>query len=102
MIMASSTSSGQGTLNQLSVQEALEIVRNSEERHMDQAALTVIERALAQVWARIQAQPNSYVMTKDEFAVFNYNRNRFLSSDVAQRAVARFWDQFRESNGPSA
>jgi hypothetical protein len=80
---------------QLTVASALEIVKNSEDGQVHPSVSAILERAIGEVWQRIQAQPTSYVMGRDEFAVFNYYRGRFRDSRVAQQAVARFWDHFR-------
>ncbi|MCJ1361676.1 hypothetical protein MMC16_000776 [Acarospora aff. strigata] len=85
---------GNGLSNQLTVKRALEIARNGEDRALDPAVSVVLERAISEIWQRIQAHPDTYVLSKDEFAVFNYFRGRFQHSDVARRAVGRFWDNF--------
>ncbi|MCJ1375235.1 hypothetical protein MMC20_006469 [Loxospora ochrophaea] len=79
---------------QLTVSKALDIVRNGEPGDAHPAVTNILERAISDIWRRINAQPTSYVMTKDEFAVFNYFRGRYAGSPVAQRAVGRFWDHF--------
>ena len=81
--------------DQLTVANALEIVKNSEDGQVHPSISAVLERAIGEVWQRIQAQPTTYVMGRDEFAVFNYYRSRFRDSRIAQQAVARFWDHFR-------
>jgi hypothetical protein len=77
----------------LTIQRALDIARNSE-GGVDPVISNYLEKALREVWARLQAQPNTYILSKDEFALFNYFRARFQSSDIAQRAVRRFWDHY--------
>lgn len=85
---------GGGSSNQLTVKRALEIARNGEDRALDPAVSAVLERAIAEIWQRIQAQPDTYVLSKEEFSVFNYFRSRFQHLEVARRAVGRFWDHF--------
>ena len=80
---------------QLSVASALEIVKNSEDGQVHPSVSAILERAIGEVWRRIQAQPTTYVMGREEFAVFNYYRSRFQNNPVAQQAVARFWNHFR-------
>lgn len=82
-------------IGQLTVAKALDIVRNNEEGQVHPSVTTVLEKAVGDVWRRIQAQPTTFVMNRDEFAVFNYYRNRFKDSHLAQQAVARFWNHFR-------
>ena len=81
--------------SQLTVARALEIVRNNEEGQVHPSVTAVLEKAIGDIWRRVQAQPTTYIMSRDEFAVFNYYRNRFKDSQIAQQAVARFWNHFR-------
>ncbi len=86
-----------GNTGQLTMARALEIIRNNEEGQVHPSVTVVLERAIGDIWRKIQAQPTSYVMSKDEFAVFNYYRNRFKDYQVAQQAVARFWNHYKGS-----
>ena len=73
----------------------LEIVRNSEPGQAPPNAVLVVERAMAELWQRIMANPQSYVMTTTEFGVFNFFRLQYEQGSgriVAQRATARYWD----------
>ena len=92
--MGQATTEG-GSSGQLTVARALEIVRNNEEGQVHPSVNVVLERAIGEIWRKIQAQPTSYVMSRDEFAVFNFYRTRFKDSQVAQQAVARFWNHFK-------
>jgi hypothetical protein len=76
------------------IQRALEIARNSE-GVVDPIVSSCLERCLRDVWARLEAYPENYILTKDEFALFNYFRHRFTNSNTAQRAVQRFWDHYQ-------
>lgn len=78
----------------LTIQKALEIARNSEST-VDPAVREFLERTLQDLWTKIQDQPDSYLMNKDEFALFNYYRDRFTTSTVAQSAIQRFWANYR-------
>ena len=84
-----------GNTNQLTAAKALEIARNSEDGSIPPSVTEVLERAISDIWQKIQAQPTEFVMTKEEFVVFNYYRSRFANSPTAQQAVARFWNNFR-------
>lgn len=77
---------------QLTTRQALELVRNSEDAPA--SAFSALERAISELWARIQASPTTYVMSANEFAVFNYYRSRY-TTPVARDAVARFWNNFK-------
>jgi hypothetical protein len=76
------------------IQRALDIARNSE-GVVDPTISSYLERALRDVWTRLEAAPESYILTKDEFALFNFFRHRFTTSNVAQGAVQRFWDNYQ-------
>lgn len=80
---------------QLTPAKALEIAKNCEDGSVPPSVTAVLERAISELWQRIQAQPNTYVMNKEEFIVFNYYRSRFANVATAQQAVARFWNNFR-------
>ncbi|CCU78407.1 peptide-N4-(N-acetyl-beta-glucosaminyl)asparagineamidase A, partial [Blumeria hordei DH14] len=75
-----------------SVSEALERARNCAECAQDNAVVDFLESALHTIWAKIQSQPNSYVMSRDEFAIFNYFQSRFQGQQIAIDARKRFWD----------
>ena len=53
-----------------------------------------LENAANLLWERIRANQDSYIMSHDEFALFNHFGNRFMEGpreDIANRAVDRFW-----------
>ena len=85
----------------VTVVQALEYARDSEDGARDPTVRTVLQIAVQDIWDRIQAQPLSYVLTRDEFAVFNYFQDQYQN----QQAVAarkRYWDhasQLRQING---
>lgn len=72
------------------IREALDAVRESDSP--DPRHVRIVEEELHKLWKRIQASPNSYVMSDLEFAIFNRyrNRNEYRNS-TAQRAVERHW-----------
>lgn len=74
------------------VAQALEIARESPDGAKDPTVSSILETALAQIWGKVQAQPDSYVMSRDEFAVFNYFQHRFEGNKVAIAARKRYWD----------
>lgn len=76
--------------------EAVRIAQNSESG-VDQRLAHYLERKLAEVWAKLQAQPNSYILPPDEFALLNYYRSRFGNNDIVTKAIKRFWDNHRGS-----
>ena len=86
----------------LTLQRALDVARNSEGT-LDPAIAAYLERELANTWARILHQPDTYLMTKDELSLFNYYRARFernpRDSAIARAAIDRFWRHYHAANG---
>lgn len=80
--------------NQTAIRQALERARNCEDGSVDAQTTATLEAAITELWARIQRDPESYILSRDEFALFNYFLERYRGSTVAQRAVARFWNNF--------
>ncbi|RYP42073.1 hypothetical protein DL768_010398 [Monosporascus sp. mg162] len=74
------------------VAHALEVARDSPEGSQDPKICNILETALAQIWAKLQAEPDTYVMTRDEFAVFNFFQHRFVGNELAVAARKRYWD----------
>ncbi|KAG9536418.1 hypothetical protein KCV01_g27329, partial [Aureobasidium melanogenum] len=63
----------------LDIQRALDIARNTE-GDLDCSVAKYLEEQLAEVWGRLESRPNSYVLSKDEFAIFNYFVGRYRDS----------------------
>ena len=85
-----------GNSADITISRALELVRTTEMANVPPAAVVALDEAITALWSRIQANPNTYVMSKEEFGVFNYFRTRFIDSDVAKSAVARYWNSFQD------
>lgn len=84
------------------VVEALEQARSSPEAALDPAVSGILESILATIWGKVQADPTTYVMHQDEFAIFNYFQHRFTGNQTASEARKRYWDQDRTPpNGTS-
>jgi hypothetical protein len=86
------TNSSNSSSSSNEVAQALEIARESPDGAKDPVISNILETALAQIWARVQAQPDAYVMSRDEFAVFNYFQHRFQGDKIAVAARRRYWD----------
>lgn len=82
---------------QAAIRQALERARNCEDGTVDAQTAALLETAIAELWSRIQAEPDSYILNSDEFALFNYFLGRYRGSNIAQRAVARFWNNYQGS-----
>lgn len=74
------------------VAQMLEIARESEEGARNATVGAVLESALSRTWAKVLAEPDVYVMTRDEFSLFNYFQHRFAGNEVAMAARKRYWD----------
>ncbi|KAG4429616.1 hypothetical protein IFR05_014906 [Cadophora sp. M221] len=81
------------------VSQALEAARDTPEGGQDPTVVYILETALSDIWRKIEAQPASYVMTRDEFAVFNYFQARFSGHQLAAAARRRYWDHLELTNG---
>ncbi|PNH37036.1 hypothetical protein VD0002_g10021 [Verticillium dahliae] len=110
MAMGNSTASGLGasssaklsktaTTSSATVAQALEVARESPDGASDSTISGILEEALEQTWSKITAQPSSYIMSRDEFAVFNYFQHRFVDNRTATEARSRYWDNM---TGPPA
>jgi hypothetical protein len=98
--MGANTNTAMDGIGVLNYQRAIDIARNTE-GELDPTVSAYLESAVTDIWARINLDSSSYVMTKDEFAVFNFYRTRFQDDDVAEKAVARFWANTHEDAGAS-
>lgn len=81
--------------NSETVRRALESARNCDDGQLDPRMSLILETAISELWRKIQLHPDTYVLSGDEFALFNYFRERFGDSPVARQAVERFWNNFR-------
>ena len=81
--------------NQMTVANALVIAKENQNGQIPTAVTQVLEKNIGDIWKRIQAQPSTYLMKKEEYAVFAYYRTRYDNNPMAQQAVARFWNHFK-------
>ncbi|KAK3366648.1 hypothetical protein B0T24DRAFT_512522, partial [Lasiosphaeria ovina] len=56
---------------------ALEMARESPEADCDAKIRALLDDALAEVMGRVRGAPDTYVMRRDEFSVFNFFQSRF-------------------------
>ena len=66
-----------------SVSLELEMTRESLDAAVDPKIRNILEQAVTQIWVTIQLYPNSYVMTRDDFSVFNYFQHHFTLEEIA-------------------
>ncbi|KAI0386791.1 hypothetical protein F5Y04DRAFT_242356 [Hypomontagnella monticulosa] len=80
------------------VQEALEFARESPDGLEDPYVINVLEATLHKVWMRILEQPDDYVMSRTEFAVFNFMQREEPDkrrAALAAKARANYWNNIR-------
>ena len=82
----------------LTYQRAIDIARSTE-GELDQNVKAYLEVALQDIWNRINSEPDTYVMSKDEFAVFNFYADRFNGDEIARRAIDRHWRHTQQPGG---
>ncbi|KAI2620285.1 hypothetical protein GGS26DRAFT_594903 [Hypomontagnella submonticulosa] len=85
-----------------SVQEALELARESQDGIEDPFVVTVLEATLHRVWSKILEEPDGYVMTRTEFAVFNFMQREDPDkrrATLAAKARANYWNNTKGLGG---
>lgn len=80
----------------LSLSQAVHVAQNSD-GGVDQRLAQYLEKQLAVVWAKLNAQPHTYILPSDEFALMNYYRTRFGDNEIVRNATKRFWDNHKGS-----
>lgn len=83
--------------------KALEIARESTDGYVEPKINDILEAAISDVRRRLEAQPDTYVLSRDEFALFNYyRRSKFndspLAQKIAQTATERFWNNYKQNS----
>ncbi|KAF5624728.1 uncharacterized protein FTJAE_10177 [Fusarium tjaetaba] len=73
------------------IAQSLEIARETPDGASYPLIRDILESALEEIWTRVQDQPDSYIMTKDEFAVFSFFMDRFVGDKMAIAARKRYW-----------
>jgi len=77
------------------VAQVLELVRNGESGQAPANATGTLETAIGELWSRIQADPDGFIMCKYEMQLFTFFQNRFVEDETAKKAVDRFWQNYR-------
>jgi len=77
----------------MSIRKALEIARESDGA-VDLSIANFLYNSVRALWARLEAAPESYLMSSDEFALFTYYSQSYTNKGVAESAVRRFWDNY--------
>ncbi|KAI1806019.1 hypothetical protein F4811DRAFT_184386 [Daldinia bambusicola] len=72
----------------------LEIARDTPEAFDNPLIEAVLRTALEMIWQKLLDQPR-YVMSRDEFAIFNFFRSKPMDKEraqVAAKATATYWE----------
>ncbi|KAL4905681.1 hypothetical protein BDW74DRAFT_151780 [Aspergillus multicolor] len=81
---------------------ALNAARNGDKGALEGRDGEILATARDTLWRKIEGNPN-YLLTRHEFALFNYYRQYYeknaKNKEIVRKAVARFWDNYSE--GPS-
>ena len=82
----------------LNIQAALEIARGVDaDDDIDIFITSYLNQQVRMLWERLMAEPDAYVLDKDEFALFNFFIYRYKDSLVTEAAISRFWNHHQVS-----
>jgi hypothetical protein len=81
------------------VTTAIDIAQGVIPGNLDQHTKEILAQAIRAIWRRIQAQPDTYVLTQLEARVFNYHQSLWRHDEVARRAWARYWANTHGADG---
>ena len=88
--------------NNNNLDDALKALRDADSGQLPQWALNLVAQADSALWARLRANPNTYLMTQQESSLFTYTRGRHTSAsdrEIARKAAARYWEGTGNTNG---
>ncbi|KAK4077227.1 hypothetical protein Purlil1_12441 [Purpureocillium lilacinum] len=77
------------------VAQAFDIARKSLDGASDPNVSRILEYAFSQIWGKVIPRPDIHIMTRDEFAAFNYFQHRFIGDKDAVTARKRYWDNLQ-------
>jgi hypothetical protein len=81
----------------LTIKAALQRARDPNQEE-DPVVTAFLEATLREIWQKIETR-SSYVLTDDEFAVFNYFRHRYSDEEV-KPIIARYWNSKGHNSSP--
>ena len=74
----------------LTYQRAIDIARNTE-GDLDPNVKAYLDQAITDIWSRLNQNPTTYILTKDEYPVFLRYVEQFGDQQVKQQAIDRYW-----------
>lgn len=80
--------------NPFEVQQALAFARDIEWESLDPRMRDLLASTYERIWERIMLEPRAYILSTDEFAVFNFYQRQWAEKDLglATAAVTRYWN----------
>ena len=96
--MITSESSDAQAIGNLTYQSALDIARNTEGA-LDLRAKKYLDRAVTEIWMKMESSRNQYIFSPAEFAVFNHFIQDYKDHADAERAIDRYWLVVRMDHG---
>jgi hypothetical protein len=85
--------------DQATIDRAIRIAQTATNDNLDQQTKEILQLALRAIWRRIQAQPDTYVLTNLEARVFNYHQSLFRGNELYRRTLARYWENTHGMDG---
>ncbi|KAM7198044.1 hypothetical protein V8F33_005311 [Rhypophila sp. PSN 637] len=78
---------------------AFELARESEEARADPTNMGILDRAMDRLWSRVLAEPDTYVLSDQEYNLFHFFEWRFRESRDREREIVdgvsrRYWNAF--------
>lgn len=77
--------------NELALAQAVYVAQNTT-GDIHKRTARFLEKSLLDVRTRLQAEPDSCVLSSAEFALINYYKPALGADEVVERATARFWN----------
>ena len=84
-----------GSSSRMSISAALEKAREADPEDPEPEALAILNVFLADIWRKIRAGPNSYILSPLEHSVFNFYFKRYEHDPLTQPAIRRYWDNHK-------
>ena len=80
------------TAHELTLSEALKTAKQHQHGDLDPAVVRFLGQKFHEIWQRVQAQPSTYIPTREEFAVLNNVCGVVADNEIAQEDIPRFWE----------
>jgi len=81
----------------LDIQSALYLARGDND-DISSTVTDYLDHQVRMLWDRLLAEPDVYLLDKDEFALFNFFIYRYQYSPITEAAISRFWNHHQASH----